>query len=49
MCLSSILQDFIPCIIGFGTLFQIQKLVGPIWKTKSNLKIRFGMKAYYEK
>jgi hypothetical protein len=32
ICLSSILQIFIPCIIGFGTLFQIQKLVGPILK-----------------
>jgi hypothetical protein len=47
MCLSSVVQSFIPRIIGFGTLFQIQKLVGPIFKIKSNLKIRFGMKAYY--
>jgi hypothetical protein len=33
MCLCSILQNFVPCIIGFGTLFQIQsKNLSLIWK-----------------
>lgn len=48
ICLSSILQIFIPLHYWFWYLISNSKTCGSNFKIKSNLKIRFSMKAYYE-